>query len=91
MQLGLNYYAYSKHFFCKIYVSVILQLSGMKLAIHNHNSFHRKKNSSNFCFKYNQPHFKTREVKKIFFFFLILGCLHTHWNMLWPWLALKTT
>lgn len=43
MQLGLNYYAYSKHFFCKIYVSVILQLSGMKLATHNHNSFHRKK------------------------------------------------
>lgn len=60
MQLGLNYYAYSQHFFCKIYVSVILQLSGMKLAIHNHNSFHRKK-SSNFHFKYNQSHFKTRE------------------------------
>lgn len=37
-QLGLNCCAYSKHCFCKIYVSVILQLSGMKLAIHNHST-----------------------------------------------------
>lgn len=38
MQLGLNYCAYSKLCFCKIYVSVILQCSGMKLAIHNHST-----------------------------------------------------
>lgn len=38
MQLVLNYYVYFKYFFCKIYVSVILQLSGMKLSIHDHST-----------------------------------------------------
>lgn len=33
--LRLNYCAYSKYCFCKIYDWVILQLSGMKIAIHN--------------------------------------------------------
>lgn len=55
-KLVLNYYVYFKYFFCKIYVSVILQLSGMKLSIHDHST--EKKNSSNFCFKYNQSHLK---------------------------------
>lgn len=86
MQLVLSYYAYSKHCFWKIYVSVILQLSGMKLAINNHST--EKKTIQVFVLNTIGHTSKLRRWKNVIF---ILGYPHTYCKTLLPCLAFKIT
>lgn len=84
--LRLNYCAYS-NCFCKIYDLVILQLSGMKIAIQNH-SAEKKKNSSHFFGNIINCISELERWKNAGLF---LEKSHTYCKRLWSCLALNIT